>query len=122
MKIYLWHSTKYDFKEELYKPIKDSNIFKENEIILPHDNEDWINSKEIIKSSDLLIAEISYPSASLGIELGWADAFNVPVFCFCQKIEDVPRSIKAVFKNIVEYNKDNLIESLSKEIVGFKND
>ena len=36
-------------------------------------------SKEVIRTSDLVIADISYPSTGVGIELGWADCFNIRV-------------------------------------------
>jgi len=49
-------------------------LFKNHEIILPHDKRNLI-SKDIIKKCNLFIAEVSFPSTGLGIELGWANIF-----------------------------------------------
>lgn len=38
-------------------------------------------TKDIIKTCDLMIAEVSLPATGLGIELGWAKAFKVPILC-----------------------------------------
>jgi len=71
MKIYLAHSSKYDFKNELYKPLQSSKLDKEHEIYYLYDvTETPGSTKEIIKNSDLVIAEASYPSVGMGIELG----------------------------------------------------
>mgnify|MGYP002622954123 CR=1 FL=1 len=71
MKIYIAHSSKFNFIEKLYNPLKNSKIFEENEVIFPHDDESKsINTKDIIKECNLVIAEVSEISTGLGIELG----------------------------------------------------
>ena len=75
MKIYIAHSTKFDFINKLYAPLKSSDIAKRHQFIFPHEDEVG-NSKEIIKNADLVLAEVSYPSTAEGVELGWADAFG----------------------------------------------
>jgi hypothetical protein len=84
-KIYLAHSTGFDYKKELYKPIRGSQLNKENKILLPHEKSiEPFNSKELFqKETNLIIAEISYPST--GTELGWADSFGIPVICIYKK-------------------------------------
>ncbi len=74
MKIYIGHSREYNYLEDLYMPLKTSLLFKNHEIILPHDKRNLI-SKDIIKKCNLFIAEVSFPSTGLGIELGWANIF-----------------------------------------------
>jgi len=115
MNIYIAHSTNYDFTNELYEPIKKSEIFKSNQIILPYSNTEWVNSKETIKNSDLIIAEVSYPSIGLGIELGWADAFNIPIVCICKE-EVLSRSLQAVCKKTLKYSEDSLQEALKEAV------
>ena len=76
MKIYISHSTGFDYQKELYEPIKNSELYNSHEIIFPHDKSSEVsNSKEVIKGCDMVIAEVSYPSTGMGIELGWADGF-----------------------------------------------
>jgi hypothetical protein len=74
MKIYVSHSTSFDFKEELYKPIRSSDLNSIHEIILPHeDSNEQFKTLDLFKSGGckLIIAEVSYPSTGQGIELGW---------------------------------------------------
>lgn len=66
MKIFVSHSTNYDFDSELYAPLRQSDLAKEHEIILPHENQRDVNTKDIIKNCDLVVAEVSYPSTGQG--------------------------------------------------------
>ena len=81
MKIFISHASQYDYVNKIYEPIKQSEMYKNNEIILPHDENKLLNTKEIIKNCNLMIAEVSLPSTGQGIELAWADLFEIPVLC-----------------------------------------
>ena len=81
MKIFIAHASSYDYKNELYLLIRKSYLNNEHEIILPIENGREVITKEMIKSCDLVIAEVSYPSTGMGIELGWADIFKIPIYC-----------------------------------------
>lgn len=125
MKIYVVHATKnFDFQEQLYKPINDSDLAKEHEIILPHQNqtEKLISSKEIIMrppfegGCDFVFAEISSPSTGSGIELGWADAVGKQIVCVYQKDKQPSSAIKIITDNIFPYEKSSeLIDVLRKK-------
>ena len=81
MKIYVTHATSYDYKTELYDPLKKA-FTANHDIFFPHDEENAdIKSRNIIKESDVVLAEVSRASTGQGIELGWADDFNVPIVC-----------------------------------------
>jgi len=57
MKIYVGHATSFDYKNELYAPIKNSDLWLQHEFVLPHDkNTEPFNSKLTISNSDLVIA------------------------------------------------------------------
>ena len=86
MKIYIGHSREYNYLEDLYTPIKTSLLFNNHEIILPHDKRNLI-SKDIIKKCNLFIAEVSFPSTGLGIELGWANFLILPFVAFIEKVQ-----------------------------------
>lgn len=74
MKIYVAHSSGYDYQNELYSPIRNSTLNTKHQITLPHENSiEQFNSKEFLKKCNLVIADVSYPSTGLGIELGWAN-------------------------------------------------
>jgi len=115
MKIYVSHSKKYDYKNELYLPLRNSELNKKNEIILPHEkSNEAFNSKQLFNEGcDLVIAEISYPSISIGIELGWANMKKINIICI-HKIDVKPSlSIDAVCSTYISYsNSDELINKL----------
>jgi len=118
MKIYISHSKKFDYKNELYKPLRESKLNQNHEIILPHeiyDNAKDFISKDIIKTCDLLIAEVSDKATWLWIELGWADAFWIPIICVYKKDTKIAWSLYVICNNFVEYsNKVNMIEKITK--------
>ena len=61
MKIYIAHSRDFDYQSELYLSIKNSEIFKLHDIILPHDGVNYKHDRDFYKSIDMVISEVSYP-------------------------------------------------------------
>ncbi len=115
MKIYIGHSREFDFGEELYRPIRESQLNLEHKIFLPHEKGKNFVTKDIIQTSELMIAEVSYPSIGLGIELGWANSLDCPIICIYQKDKIISSSLKAVCNNFIEYtDKNDMIEQISK--------
>lgn len=120
MKIYIGHSQEFNFKEELYLPIRESQLNSEHEILLPHEihqeGNDFI-TKDIIKTCDVMVAEVSFPATGLGIEIGWANAFERPIICIHRKGSKISSSLKVVCKNFIEYtNKKDWIEKLDSAL------
>ncbi|MDD4662162.1 MAG: hypothetical protein PHG24_02685 [Candidatus Pacebacteria bacterium] len=116
MNIYIAHSKDFDFKKELYEPIKKSSLSEDNLFIFPHEREDgFFDSKKFIKDDcDLIIAETSYPSTGLGIELGWANIYNIPIVCFYKKGSKISKSLQVVTDYFFEYStEDDLIEKIN---------
>ncbi len=107
MKIYVGHSTKYDYKNEIYKPLLDSILSKKVEFILPHNTDKTFNSKEVIENSNLFIAEISEPSLGLGIEIGRAEMKGKKILCMCNDKDKVPSSLKYVNVDLITYSDRN---------------
>lgn len=106
MKIYFGHSSSFDYKEKLYKVIKKSYLYNRHNIILPHDQfEEAIDSSKEIQSCDLMIAECSYPSTGLGIELGWANQMKKPILFIYKKSIKPSSSLKIISNNFIEYSK-----------------
>ncbi|GAB4027681.1 MAG: hypothetical protein Fur0011_6280 [Candidatus Microgenomates bacterium] len=106
MRIYVAHSTSFDYKSELYLPIRQSDLNTYHDFILPHElsNEQFDSNTLIANGIDLFIAEVSYPSIGLGIELGWADSAGTPIACF-YKVGSTPSgSLQAVTDKIVGYS------------------
>ncbi|MFH1399549.1 MAG: hypothetical protein ABIG95_05550 [Candidatus Woesearchaeota archaeon] len=122
MKIYIGHSRQYNFKNELYAPLRKSKL-GQHELILPHEFSDQsFDSKSVIPTCDLVVAEVSYPSTGLGIELGWANCFKVPILCIHNKGTSISGSLKALTKNYVEYeNPNDMVSKLQLFLAHFEN-
>lgn len=117
MKIYISHSSKYDYINKIYNPIKNSELVKTNTFFLPHEDKSKIvNTKDIISNYDLVIAEVSLPATGQGIELGWADYAKTPILCIYKKGTDISSSLKFITKQFIEYEN---IEDMMKKISDF---
>lgn len=104
MKLYLSHSSNFDYEAELYQPLKQSLAHK-YDIFFPHDVEhNNTKTKNIIATCDLLMAETSFPATGQGIELGWADASNVPILCFYRTGATISGSLQFVCDSFLVYS------------------
>ncbi len=117
MKIYIGHASKLNFKKELYQPIRESQLNLEHEIILPHEiyseASDFV-TRDIIKTCDVMIAEVSFPATGLGIELGWADSAGTPIICIYRKGQKVVESLNVITDNFIEYvDTDDMMNKIS---------
>jgi hypothetical protein len=102
MKIYVCHSTAFDYEKELYEPIR-RELATKHEIILPHDSGDDFKSREEINSSNIVLAEVSFPSIGQGIELGWADAAGVPIVCIHKNNSKPSGALHYITNDILGY-------------------
>jgi len=74
-------------------------------------------TKEIIKSCDVIVAEVSYPSTGQGIELGWATVFEKPIICIFKKDHKYSHSLNFITNQFIEYsNADELISKLTDKL------
>lgn len=113
-KIYVGHSSSFNFRKELYDPLIRSSFYDKYKFILPYGHRDKpIDTKDVIKNCDCMIAEVSFPSTGLGIEIGWANVFERPMLCIHREGMKVSSSLKYVTDNIAQY-KDS--EDLIKKI------
>lgn len=104
MKIYVSHSSKFDYINKIYEPIKNSDLFKSNEFFFPHENENKkIKTKDVISDVDLVIAEVSLPATGQGIELGMADAAKKPILCIYEKGAKISSSLNYITDKFIEY-------------------
>jgi hypothetical protein len=104
LKVYVAHSGNFDYKTELYTPLRISSLSSQYHFVLPHESNGFVNSKEIIKKSDLVMAEVSHPSTGVGIELGWADSYHIPILCFYKQGTKLSGSLKAISSAVVSYS------------------
>lgn len=115
MKIFVAHSSSYDFKNELYLPLRESILNKEHDIYLPHERGYIVITKEIIENSDLIVAEVSHPSTGQGMELGWANSFNVPIVCLYKEGSKISSSLDKITKDFIVYKDvEEMINKLNR--------
>lgn len=118
MKIYVSHSSEYDYINKIYIPIKDSILSKSNTFYLPHENKNnVIDTKDLIGNCDLIIAEVSLPSTGQGIELGWANCSKTPIVCIYEKEAKISSSLKFITDKFIEYkDTEDMIEKIREFI------
>ena len=104
MKIYISHASSYDYENELYKPIQQSDLIVRHDFFLPHlpENKDKA-AATILADAGLLVAEASYPSTGQGIELGLAHAAGVPIVCFYKEGTKPSGSLRFVCNDVITY-------------------
>lgn len=82
MKIFVSHSTKFNYEEELYIPLQNSELNDQHEFVFPREGGETINVKDVIRDCDIVLAEVSNPTFEQGLELGWANGAYVTTICF----------------------------------------
>lgn len=105
MKIYVAHSSSFDFQGELYEPL-DRILSGAHDLILPHSkNMSQFESRDLFKTKgcDVIIAEITLPSIGLGIELGWANIFEIPIICIHRQDSAPPAALQLVSSKFIPY-------------------
>ena len=118
MDIYIGHSSSIDFEKEIYRPLKESSLDEEHNLVLPHEDPGQFDSNKFFKEDcDLVIADVSRASTGLGIELGWADSLEVPVLCVYREGSNPSNSIKEVSNRVKKYSdSEELVEIINQEI------
>jgi hypothetical protein len=115
MRIYFCHSKEFDYQRNLYTPVRKSLLNMEHNIFLPHEDlQKTIKSKDIIRDCDIVFAEVSFPATGMGIEIGWADAFGVPIVCLYGKNAQVSKSLRFITNDFIEYdNSEDLVHKIT---------
>jgi hypothetical protein len=120
MKIYVSHSSLVDYKNDLYEPIRKSELFKEHSFIFPHeDSKEPFRTKELFESGKcgLVIADVSFPSTGQGIELAWADACGIPIICFVKSGNKFSLSLNLITNDFFPYEApSDIIEVLKNKL------
>ena len=123
MKLYVSHSTGYDYTSELYKPIRDL-LADDYDVFFPHgEDNNGTRTKDIIPTIDAVLAEVSYPSTGQGIELGWADTSGIPIICFSCNGARISNALRFVSSRFIEYeSQEDMIERIRNEIESLQTD
>jgi len=117
MKIFIAHASTFDFKSKLYGPLRKSALNTEHEIHLPQEGKVEEITRDIIAGVDVLLTEVSMPSLGAGIEMGWADAFDIPIIALYENGSDISFSIDNVITDRIEYkDADNMITQIEEAL------
>lgn len=107
MRIYIVHPTSIDYKNEIYKPLRNDSFCSEHELILPHEKSANVsNSREDYKNYDIVIAECSEPSIGVGIELGWFYDEKKPIYCFVKSGLSPSGAVVSIVEEVIYYNNE----------------
>ena len=117
MKIYVAHSTSFDFRAELYQPLR-AIADEQRTFIFPHEDDTFKHTKQIIADSDLVLAEVSYPSTGQGIELGWAECLGTAIVCIYKAGYKPSSSLNTVSDTFIEYASSDDIARLVRHALG----
>jgi len=117
-KIYVGHSKKMNYKEDLYQIIRNSEELKDYFFILPHEESDSSsNTREFYHSIDLFIADVSESATGLGIELGWAYDDKVPVYYIYKQGSKISGSTRCISDKFYEYSDSKSLITRILEII-----
>ena len=110
--IYFAHPRKGNFVLEFYNPLKilelgEAKLFN---FVLPHlESQEPFEAKNFFQSKKCMavIAEVSQPATGLGIELGWADLLNIPIYCIYKESTQSSGSLRVVTSNFYSYKDES---------------
>lgn len=117
MKLYVSHASNFDYITELYEPLKVA-FGNDHKLILPHDTDlNGVNTKDVLPTCDIVLAEVSFASTGQGIELGRAEAAHVPILCFYRPGATPSSSLRFLTDEINEYDTpQQLVEKLAEHL------
>ncbi len=116
--IYAPHATSFDFQTLWYQPLRE--IADQDTLVLPHeDSSAQFASRDFFASGKctLVIAEVSYASLGLGIELGWASEKGIPIIALYQEGTKPSGAIYAVTDQVIIYLDTEDLQSIVRELI-----
>lgn len=120
MKIFVAHPSTIDFRQELYHPIKRSDLSSEHDFFLPQDSDAPV-TRDLIKNSDAMIVEVSEASTGSGIEMGWANTLHVPILALHKAGTRPSKAVTYVTNDIHEYeNTVDLVNKIEEFLINLK--
>ena len=118
MKIYVSHSSKLDYVNDLYEPLRNSFLAKSHEFLFPHERSlDLFPTRELFarRGCDLVFAEVSFPSHGQGVELGWAYNDGIRIIMASRPEAKLSVVLPELCKEMFTYtDAEDLIAKLSK--------
>lgn len=102
--IYAIHSTKLDYKEELYKALLLSEECKKHNLILPlTDKYQNMYAKDLVSSSDIIIVNLTEANFTVLIETKWALKMNKKILFLIKDQAKISPFLKKYLKFSQKY-------------------
>ncbi len=101
IKVYIMHSEKVDYKNNIYKPLLSIGLMNDYFLILPL-SEKFKSSyiKQLLIDSDIVICDLSNSNIFLNLEIKMAKKQNKKIYYFINEND----------KNIKKYNNEEVIK------------
>ena len=116
LNIYVIHSTKFDYKNILYKKLLSSSVCLSHNLILPM-TKDYQEkyTKDLMEKADIIIVELSNPSFGLGLELKYLTKYNKPKL-FISLDNVFPKKYQKLVNNYTETNENTYLKTIEEFI------
>lgn len=110
VKVYIMHSDKINYKENLYKPLLEFGLMKQFNLILPM-SEKYINTyiKDLLNEIDIIICDLTNCNFLLKTEIKMANKLNKKIYYIINLNDKKVNKYK--IENLYKYN--NIEEMLN---------
>lgn len=119
VKVYIMHSEKVDYKEEIYKPLLEKGLMDRFYLILPM-TEKYMQEyvKELISDSDIVICDLTNFNFFANLELKTAIKLGKDIKYFIRKDDKNINKYKKIEKNIYETKEEfvELVENILNKL------
>ena len=108
LKVYILHSRKTNYNEDLYLPLLRSRVLANHTLVLSTSEKlKDTYYKTLIDDCDLVVAELSHPDMGFNMELKEAIVAKKPILPLANKEIGYEDKYNKLLKNIVGYNDAN---------------
>lgn len=119
LKVYIMHSDKINYKEEIYKPLLEKGLMKDYFLILPLSQRfESSYIKELLNDSDIVICDLTKNNFFLKTEIKMAQKQGKDIYYFISNNDKFKDKYKDLNINIYNNKEElaNLVEDLLKKI------
>ncbi|MDD2505582.1 MAG: hypothetical protein PHF21_04890, partial [Bacilli bacterium] len=119
LKVYFIHSNKMDYKNLLYRYILSSPVAIVHELMLPQTKkyqDKYV--KDLLNSADIVIAEVSFPSFLLKLELKWALKSGKPIK-YISLNNIISKKLKKVVPEIEMITDENTLTNIIENFITY---
>ena len=127
LNVYIMHSDKIDYINEIYRPLLKQRLMNDYYLILPlTDKYKSTYIKDLYKQSDIIICDLTCFNMFLNIELKTVKKLNKPIYYFINNSDKNEKKYKDVniYNNKEEFSLmvKNLLNSIDKKSLLLKRD